>query len=48
MLWEDPEPEVPAFLEVAADNTSSVLETMTLRGSAERRSECSGMYMAPT
>jgi hypothetical protein len=26
MLWEDPEPEVPAFLEVAADNTSSVLE----------------------
>ena len=26
MLWEDPEPEVPAFVEVAADNTSSVLE----------------------
>ncbi|CAL8300696.1 unnamed protein product [Arctogadus glacialis] len=26
MLWEDPESEVPAFVEVAADNTSSVLE----------------------
>ncbi|CAL8295096.1 unnamed protein product [Boreogadus saida] len=26
MLWEDRKPEVPAFVEVAADNTSSVLE----------------------
>ncbi|CAL8236452.1 unnamed protein product, partial [Arctogadus glacialis] len=26
MLWENPEPELPAFVEVAADNTSSVLD----------------------